>query len=110
MQILGTLDKPDYAPDSSLSINGKDVLELQDIKNDNSKEEKIFKIITWSGSLYIIVLAVYLLFFRTKVFDDTLRIVVSVVLFLPIVSMLGYYNRYFKRKVNKTEYYPISEI
>src|SRR6218665_4198746 len=98
LQILGTLDKPDYAPDSSLTINGKNVLELQDIKKSNSKEEKIFKIITWTGSIYIALLAVYLLFFRTKIFDDTLRLVASITLFLPIISMLFYYNRYFKKK------------
>ncbi|GAA6769875.1 ATP-binding cassette domain-containing protein [Flavobacterium sp. CGRL2] len=98
LQILGTLDKPDHSPDSSLTINGKNVLELQDLKNDNSKQEKTFKIITWAGSLYIVVLAVYLMFFRTKVFDDTLRLVVVGVLFLPIFSMLVYYNRYFKKK------------
>ncbi|MCR4030278.1 ABC transporter ATP-binding protein [Flavobacterium panacis] len=98
LQILGTLDKPDYAPDSSLTINGKNVLELQDIKNDNSKEEKTFKIITWIGSIYIILLAVYLLFFRTKIFDDTLRLVASITLCLPIITMLFYYNRYFKKK------------
>lgn len=98
LQILGTLDKPDHNPESSLTINGKNVLELQDIKNDNSKQEKTFKIITWTGSLYIVLLAVYLLFFRTKIFDDTLRLVVVVSLFMPIISMLVYYNRYFKKK------------
>ncbi|AWK05167.1 ABC transporter ATP-binding protein [Flavobacterium crocinum] len=98
LQILGTLDKPDYAPDSSLTINGKNVLELQDIKNDNSREEKTFKIITWTGSVYIVLLAIYLLFFRTKIFDDTLRLVASITLFLPIITMLFYYNRYFKKK------------
>lgn len=98
LQILGTLDKPDHNPESSLTINGKNVLELQDIKNDNSKQEKTFKIITWTGSLYIVLLTVYLLFFRTKIFDDTLRLVVVVSLFMPIISMLVYYNRYFKKK------------
>ncbi|PBJ12362.1 Lipoprotein-releasing system ATP-binding protein LolD [Flavobacterium sp. ACN6] len=98
LQILGTLDKPDHYPDSSLTINGKNVLELQDLKNNNSKQEKTFKIVTWAGSLYIIILAVYLLFFRKAVFDDTLRVVVVGILFLPIVSMLVYYQRYFKKK------------
>ncbi|GAA6768607.1 hypothetical protein AAFH68_45630 [Flavobacterium sp. CGRL1] len=98
LQILGTLDKPERNPDSSLTINGENILKLQDIENDNSKQEKTFKIITWAGSLYIIVLAVYLLFFKTKIFDDTLRIVVVTALFLPIISMLVYYNRYFKKK------------
>ncbi|ABQ05481.1 lipoprotein-releasing system ATP-binding protein [Flavobacterium johnsoniae] len=98
LQILGTLDKPERNPDSSLTINGENILKLQDIENDNSKQEKTFKIITWAGSLYIIILAVYLLFFKTKIFDDTLRIVVVTALFLPIISMLVYYNRYFKKK------------
>lgn len=98
LQILGTLDKPDYAEDSFLTINGKNVLELQDVKNNNSKEEKTFKIITWTGSIYIILLAVYLLFFRTKIFDDTLRLVASITLCFPIITMLVYYNRYFKKK------------
>lgn len=98
LQILGTLDKPDHNPDSSLTINGKNVLELQDLKNDNSKQKRTFKIITWAGLAYIIVLVVYLLFFRTKILDDTLRLVVIGVLFLPIFSMLIYYNRYFKKK------------
>lgn len=101
LQILGTLDKPDYAPGSSLTINGKNVLELQDIKSNNSKEEKTFKIITWTGSIYIILLAVCLLFLRTKIFDDTLRLVASITLFLPIIAMLFYYNRYFKKKSKK---------
>ncbi|SFC82389.1 lipoprotein-releasing system ATP-binding protein [Flavobacterium phragmitis] len=101
LQILGTLDKPDYAPESSLTINGKNVLELQDIKSNNSKEEKTFKIITWTGSIYIILLAVCLLFLRTKIFDDTLRLVASITLFLPIIAMLFYYNRYFKKKSKK---------
>lgn len=98
LQILGTLDKPEINSESSLTINGKNILKLQNVETDNSKEEKTFKIISWAGSVYIIILAVYLLFFRTKIFDETLRLVVLGVLFLPIISMLVYYNRYFKRK------------
>jgi lipoprotein-releasing system ATP-binding protein len=98
LQILGTLDIPERNAESSLTINGENILKLQDIENDNSKEEKIFKIITWSGSIYIIILAVFLLFFRTKILDETLRLTTIGVLFLPIVSMFIYYNRYFKKK------------
>ena len=98
LQILGTLDKPDHSPDSSLTINGKNVLELQNVQNNTSKQEKTFKIITWTGSLYIILLAVFLLFFKTKIYDDTLRVVISIALFLPIIAMLFYYNLYFKKK------------
>ncbi len=98
LQILGTLDKPERNPDSSLTINGRNVLALQDVENDNSKQEKTFKIITWSGLTYIVILAVFLLLFRTKIFDDTLRYIIIGILFLPVISMLIYYNRYFKRK------------
>ncbi|KRB56021.1 ABC transporter [Flavobacterium sp. Root186] len=98
LQILGTLDIPERNSESSLTINGENILKLQDIENDNSKEEKTFKIITWSGSIYIIILAVFLLFFRTKILDETLRLTTIGALFLPIVSMFIYYNRYFKKK------------
>lgn len=98
LQILGTLDKPDYAPDSSLSINGKNVLELQDIKNDNSKEERNFKIVTWIGSFYIVFLAVYFLFFKKRLDNDIFEYVRTATLFLPILSMLIFYSRYFKKK------------
>lgn len=98
LQILGTLDKPERNSDSSLTINNQNILKLQDIENDNSKQERTFKIITWTGSLYSIILAVYLLFFRTKIFDDTLRLVIVGILFLPIISMLVYYIKYFRAK------------
>lgn len=98
LQILGTLDKPERNPDSSLTINGKNVLALQDVENDNSKQEKTFKIITWSGLIYILALAVFLLFFRGKIFDDTMRYVTTAILILPIILMLIYYNRYFSKK------------
>ncbi|QSW89809.1 ABC transporter ATP-binding protein [Flavobacterium endoglycinae] len=98
LQILGTLDKPERNPDSSLTINGKNVLALQDVENDNSKQERTFKIITWSGLIYILALAVFLLFFRGKIFDDTMRYVTTAILILPIILMLIYYNRYFSKK------------
>ncbi|CAC9976655.1 Vitamin B12 import ATP-binding protein BtuD [Flavobacterium panici] len=98
LQILGTLDTPERNSESSLTINGENILKLQDIENDNSKEEKTFKIVTWSGSIYIILLAVFLLFFRTKILDETLRSATISVLCLPILLMFIYYNRYFKKK------------
>ncbi|WP_414655362.1 ABC transporter ATP-binding protein [Flavobacterium sp. UBA7680] len=74
------------------------MLKLQDIENDNSKEEKTFKIVTWSGSIYTILLIVFLLFFRTKILDETLRSATISILCLPILLMFIYYNRYFKKK------------
>jgi len=98
LQILGTLDKPDRNPDSSLSINGKNLLALQNIEKDNSKEEKIFKIITWSGSVYIVILVAFLLFFNTKIYDEVARLILIAALFMPIISMFVYYAGYFKKK------------
>lgn len=98
LQILGTLDKPERNPDSSLTINGENILKLQDIEKDNTKQERTFKIVTWSGIIYILFLAVYVIFFRTKIFDDTIRLVVVSALFLPIFALLFYYTRYFKKK------------
>jgi lipoprotein-releasing system ATP-binding protein len=101
LQILGTLDKPEINPDSSLTINGENVLTLQDVEKDNTKEEKTFKIITWTGSIYAVILAVYLIFFRRAITDDILGQVTVAVLFLPLFSMLIYYFRYFKKKSKK---------
>ncbi|MEZ0130848.1 ATP-binding cassette domain-containing protein, partial [Flavobacterium sp. LBUM151] len=98
LQILGTLDKPEINTQSSLSINGENVLKLQDVETDNSKEERTFKIITWSGFIYIIILIVSFLFFRTKIYDDNLRLITSGIVLLPILSMIIYYTRYFKKK------------
>ncbi|SHG16705.1 ABC transporter ATP-binding protein [Flavobacterium defluvii] len=98
LQILGTLDVPERNPESSLTINGENIFKLQDIENDNSKQEKTFKIITIASSSYVFFLAVFLLFFRTKILDDTFRIITIAVLFLPIITMLFYYNSYFKKK------------
>lgn len=98
LQILGTLDTPERNSESSLTINGENILKLQDVENDNSKEEKTFKIVTWSGSIYIILLVVFLLFFRTKILDETLRATTISILCLPILLMFIYYNRYFKKK------------
>jgi len=101
LQILGTLDKPEINTESSLSINGENVLKLQDVETDNSKEEKTFKIITWTGFIYVIILIVCFLFFRTKIYDDNLRLITASILLLPIISMIIYYTRYFKKKSKK---------
>lgn len=98
LQILGTLDKPDHNPDSSLTINGKNVLELQNIQNNSSNQEKAFKIITWLGSFYIILLAVFLMLFRNKIENDILGYINWGILLMPIILLLAYYNRYFKKK------------
>lgn len=98
LQILGTLDKPDHNPDSSLTINGKNVLELQNIQNNSSNQEKAFKIITWLGSFYIILLAVFLVLFRNKIENDILGYINWGILLMPIILLLAYYNRYFKKK------------
>lgn len=101
LQILGTLDKPEINTQSSLSINGENVLKLQDVETDNSKEERTFKIITWFGFIYIIILIVSFLFFRTKIYDDNLRLLTGGIVLLPILSMIIYYTRYFKKKSKK---------
>ena len=98
LQILGTLDKPDHNPDSSLTINGKNVLELQDIKGENSNQKKAFKIITWLGTLYFVLLAVFVLFFRSKIENDILGYGTWTIILTPTLLLLFYYNRYFKKK------------
>ncbi len=101
LQILGTLDKPERDAASSLTINGENVLKLQDAETDNSKEEKRFKIVSWIGGLYSILFFVYLVFFRIKNEDDVMEYVTLVALSLPILSVLIYLNRYFKKKSKK---------
>ena len=99
LQILGTLDTPERNSASSLTINGENILKLQDVETDYSKQEKIFKIISWSGAFYNVLLIVYLLFFRTKILDETLRLITIGVSFLPVLSMLIYFNSYFKKQL-----------
>lgn len=101
LQILGTLDKPDRNTASSLTINGENVLKLQDAETDNSKEEKRFKIVSWIGGVYSILLFVYLVFFRTKNEDDLMEYVALFAFAQPILSVLIYLNRYFKKKSKK---------
>ncbi len=98
LQILGTLDVPERNPESSLTINGTNILKLQDVETDNSKQEKAFKIITWIGSIYTIALIVFLLFFKSRIQYDTLGLITLGVLLMPILLMLIYHSRYFKKK------------
>ena len=98
LQILGTLDKPEVNADSSLTINGENVLKLQDVETDNSKQEKIFKWVSWSGAIYTIGLLIFIFFFRYKIMDDMLRNIVVSVLILPLIAIAIYLNRYFKKK------------
>jgi lipoprotein-releasing system ATP-binding protein len=101
LQILGTLDKPERNAESSLTINGKNVLELQDVETDNSKQEKKFKIITWAGLICAIIIAFFLDYFRSKIDNDIFGLVTIGIFLLQILPMLIYYNRYFKKKNKK---------
>jgi lipoprotein-releasing system ATP-binding protein len=98
LQILGTLDKPEINTESSLTINGENVLKLQDVENDNSKQEKTFKIISWTAGIYLICLLVFVFFFKHIIFDDITRYVIATVLILPLLVVAIYFNRYFKKK------------
>jgi lipoprotein-releasing system ATP-binding protein len=99
LQILGTLDKPETNAESSLTINGENVLKLQDVETDNSKQEKIFKIVSYSTSVYIVAVIVFL-FFKNKI-DPILVEIIGSLLLLPILFVLLYFNRYFKKKSKK---------
>jgi lipoprotein-releasing system ATP-binding protein len=101
LQILGTLDKPERNPESSLTINGENVLKLQDLETDNSKQEKIFKIITLTLLAYCILLVVFLFFFRHTIENDIFGQVTIAVILLPLISAIAYYTRYFKKKSKK---------
>lgn len=101
LQILGTLDKPERNPESSLTINGENVLKLQDLETDNSKQEKIFKIITLTLLAYCILLAVFILFFRHTIENDIMGQVTIAVILLPLISAIAYYTSYFKKKSKK---------
>ncbi|MCC9064132.1 ABC transporter ATP-binding protein [Flavobacterium sp. F-30] len=98
LQILGTLDKPEINPESSLTINGKNVLKLQDVETDNSKQEKTFKWVYRSGFVYALCLLNYMLFFKRTILDDITRYVTAFVLVLPLLALAIYMNRYFKKK------------
>lgn len=101
LQILGTLDKPERNSESSLTINGENVLKLQDLETDNSKQEKTFKIITYTVIAYCILIALFLLFFRNKIENDVLGQVTIVVIVLPLITATAYYIKYFKQKSKK---------
>ena len=98
LQILGTLDKPEINGESSLTINGENVLKLQDTETDNSKQEKTFKWVSWIGSAYVLGFIVFLLFFKVTIMDDLVRNSTAVILLLPIIGIVLYMNRYFKKK------------
>lgn len=98
LQILGTLDKPEVNPTSSLTINGKNVLKLQDAETDNSKEEKIFKWISWTATIYSVLLIVYLIFFRNKLENPLFRDITTLILILPLLIVAVYLFFYFKKK------------
>jgi lipoprotein-releasing system ATP-binding protein len=98
LQILGTLDKPEINTESSLTINGENVLKLQDVENDNSKQEKTFKIISWTAGIYLICLLVFVFFFKHIILDDITRYVIATILVLPLLAVAIYFNSYFKKK------------
>lgn len=98
LQILGTLDKPEINTQSSLTINGENVLKLQDTETDNSKQEKTFKWVSWIGFVYIVALIVFVFFFKHIIMDDLTRNSIVGALFLPILALAIYLNRYFKKK------------
>ncbi len=101
LQILGTLDKPEINSESSLTINGENVLKLQDVETNNSKQEKTFKVLSWIGGIYALILLIFLLFFKNKIENDIIGISTIVILFLPILLFVFYLNRYFKKKSNQ---------
>ena len=98
LQILGTLDKPEINAESSLTINGENVLKLQDVETDNSKQEKTFRLISWIGSVYTIALLIFAFFFKHTILDDLTRNITVAALILPLFVMAIYMNRYFKKK------------
>ena len=98
LQILGTLDKPEINTGSSLTINGENVLKLQDVETDNSKQEKIFKWVSWIGSVYTIALVIFASFFKHTILDDLVRNITIGILIFPILILAIYMNRYFKKK------------
>ncbi|KFF05950.1 ABC transporter ATP-binding protein [Flavobacterium reichenbachii] len=100
LHILGTLDKPELNPDSSLHINGQDILSLQDMENDKSKK-KGFKIITALAGTYCCVQLIALIFFKSKLTETLLGNLMIPVLLIPVISFFLYYFRYFKKKSRK---------
>jgi lipoprotein-releasing system ATP-binding protein len=98
LQILGTLDKPEINGDSSLTINGENVLKLQDVETDNSKQERIFKWVYRSGFIYLLCLINFYFFFKPVIFDDLTRYITIAIVLLPLLAVVIYMNRYFKKK------------
>jgi lipoprotein-releasing system ATP-binding protein len=98
LQILGTLDKPEINPESSLTINGENVLKLQDVETDNSKQEKIFKWVYKIGFVYLLSLINIQIFVKPVIIDDITRYITIAALLLPLLVLAIYMNRYFKKK------------
>jgi len=101
LQILGTLDKPEINPESSLTINGENILALQDVEKDNSKQKKIFKIIFWIYAIYNVCLVIFLFFFKNKIDNELVRNTSTAISLLPILLEVYYVNRYLRRKSKK---------
>lgn len=101
LQILGTLDKPERNTESSLSINGANIFQLQDVEKDNSKEERTFKIFSWAGGIYSIILIFFLLFFRHTIETGLIGTFTYIIIFFPLVLVAIYMNRYFKKQSKK---------
>ncbi|WP_455423284.1 ABC transporter ATP-binding protein [Flavobacterium aquidurense] len=79
-------------------MNGENVLKLQDVETDNSKQEKIFKWVSWIGSVYTIALVIFASFFKHTILDDLVRNITIGILIFPILILAIYMNRYFKKK------------
>jgi len=101
LQILGTLDKPEQNTNSSLTINGENILTLQDVEKDNSKQEKTFKWICWIGAVYTVALIIFTFFFKHIIFDDLTRNITVGALILPLFALAIYLNLYFRKKSKK---------
>jgi lipoprotein-releasing system ATP-binding protein len=100
LQILGTLDKPELNPNSSLDINGQDILILQDMEDDKPKK-KTFKIITACAGIYSCIQLILLIFYKSKLIETLLGNLMIPVLLLPVISYFLYYFQYFKKKSRK---------
>lgn len=98
LQILGTLDHPERNTESSLTINGENVLKLQDVETDNSKQEKIFKWVYRSGFIYLLCLINLYFSFKPVILDDLTRYITIAIVLLPLLAVVIYMNRYFKKK------------
>ncbi|KUJ59968.1 ABC transporter [Flavobacteriaceae bacterium CRH] len=101
LQILGTLDKPEQNTNSSLTINGRNILALQDVEKYNSKQKKIAKIVFWIYAIYNVCLIFFLIFFKNKIDDELVKNISTAILLLPILLEVYYVNGYLRRKSKK---------